>query len=1051
MTMSIRWLTLTLAFLCLMVPGPTWAQSETATVSGIVLDETGASIPGVAITITNADTGVSLATTTISTGHYVLPSLRPGRYRMNVAKEGFKQVTLTNLVVNVQDSISRNFVLQVGAFSESTTVTAGTTAVSMSPSVSTTIDRQFVENLPLSGRTFQSLLLLTPGVVASSVSQNELGQFSVAGQRPSANYFTVDGVSANIGVAASRTHGAVSATLGGAYPGLSAFGGTNSLVSADALEEFKLHTSTYSAEFGRQPGGQISMVTRSGTNSFRGRLFHYFRHDKLDARDYFNRGPKVPLRQNQFGGTFGGPLLLPGYDARNRTFFFLSYEGQRLRQPVTGIANVPSLRLRAIASPSTRPLLDAFPQPTGPEHIGANPFTGAGIGPTGLAPFNYAYSNPARMDATSLRLDHSVNRALTLFGRFNEAPSFTSGYGGGAQHTYTRTATRTLTVGSTWMLSPRMTNMFRLNYSRQLGQLEWMPTTVNGAVPIENALLTSGLGGEAEASMFLGNTQLRLFSGDQVRNFQRQLNVVNGFTWMVGAHQLKFGFDIRRMSPTYGTQDLQAVSFTEPELISGTALQHNLIAIEATRPSFNNYSFFAQDTLRVGHRLSIDLGLRWDINPPPSERDGKVPPIAQGIVGPDVSNATLAPPGTPFYTTSYGGIAPRLGAAYQLRDSSGWETVLRGGFGVFYDLGSGAALRGYPRSNTRSLFDLPFPLPSEQAVRPTLPGTYTLPLTTLVHATEQNLRLPYSLHWNVSVEQAIGPQQAVTVSYVASAGRRLLTTQTLNLPVGGNTGPRANPNFQNISLTYNGPTSDYHSLQTQYRARFRQLQALVNYTWAHAIDEASNDLQPFFLMRGNSSFDVRHNFSSALSYQLPSPRMAGFRQVFSNWSMHGVVYVQSGRPIPVRGILAVIDGQQFMVIPDVVPGEPFYIKDPSVPGGRRFNAAAFTAPPRHPTFPATFARQGNFGRNVLREHPLYQTDMSVARSFPVANGTKVTFRWDVFNLFNHPMFGGYGEQHTIPATFGVPTQTRGRSLGGLSHLYQIGGPRSMQASLRVEF
>ena len=283
-----------------------FAQMETATLSGTVMDRTGAVIADVQVQVTNSDTNVVTATTTNKSGVYVVPSLKPGRYRIAVTKVGFKQVVITDMTLNVQDVVSRNFNLEVGAVSESITVTADQLNVNtQDATVSTVVDRQFAENLPMNGRSFQSLITLAPGVTTVPGARTGAnGEFSINGQRTEANYFTVDGVSANTGVSALA--GLNSSGIGGSTPSETALGTTQSLVSVEDLQEFRIATSTYSAEYGRSPGGQISFLTRSGTNDWHGSAFDYFRNSALDANNWFNNNaslPKTAERQNHFGGT----------------------------------------------------------------------------------------------------------------------------------------------------------------------------------------------------------------------------------------------------------------------------------------------------------------------------------------------------------------------------------------------------------------------------------------------------------------------------------------------------------------------------------------------------------------------------------------------------------------------------------------------------------------------------------------------------------------------------------------------------------------------------
>ena len=271
------------------------AQLETATLSGQVVDPSGLSVTSARVTLVDIDRDTTSGTATNPSGLYTFPSVRPGRYRMQVTAAGFKVVNVTGITVNVQDHLEQNFKLAVGSVSESVTVEGGGPLVDTeSVTVSTVVDRQFAENLPLNGRSFQSLIQLTPGVVLTANNGVDTGQFSVNGQRANSNYWTVDGVSANIGISAGATAGS---GLAGTLGSTSVFGGTNSLVSVDALQEFRIQTSTYAPEFGRQPGAQISIVTRSGTNQFHGTVFDYFRNDALDANNWFNgftNNPPLP-------------------------------------------------------------------------------------------------------------------------------------------------------------------------------------------------------------------------------------------------------------------------------------------------------------------------------------------------------------------------------------------------------------------------------------------------------------------------------------------------------------------------------------------------------------------------------------------------------------------------------------------------------------------------------------------------------------------------------------------------------------------------------------
>src|ERR1700688_1386268 len=308
------------------------ASAQTAQISGVVRDPSQAIIAGASVTIRDDDTQTERIVTTNNDGVYDVPFLAPATYTVSVEATGFRTAKRTGVKLDVAQTARLDFALELATVGGSVSVTAGAPLLqSDSAAVSTVIDRDLIEALPLNGRSFQSLIALTPGVVLTKATFGEQGQFSVNGQRANANYFTIDGAGANIGVSVGLT---LVQSSSGSLPGLGANGGTNTLVALESMQEFRVQTSTYAPEYGRTPGAQISIVTRSGTNQFHGVLFDYFRNDALDARDWFanaNGLPKPELRQNDFGGTLGGPILIPKlYDGRSRTFFFFSYEGLRL-------------------------------------------------------------------------------------------------------------------------------------------------------------------------------------------------------------------------------------------------------------------------------------------------------------------------------------------------------------------------------------------------------------------------------------------------------------------------------------------------------------------------------------------------------------------------------------------------------------------------------------------------------------------------------------------------------------------------------------------------
>ena len=498
-------------FIDLFLLGSVFGQSPNGALSGQVIDSSGAAIVDAEILVENYATGVQYAARTNGDGLYLVPSLPPGVYRLQVSKVGFKTLIKPDITLNVQDALAINFTLPVGAISEIVTVQAGAPLVNTeSGSVGTVIDRQFVQNLPLNGRSFNTLLQLTPGVVIAPVANGDsAGQFSVAGQRTDANYFTVDGVSANFGTLSGFPPGATGL---GQTPAFTAIGGTSSLVSVEALQEFRVDTSSSSAEFGRMPGGQVVLTTRSGTNELHGGLYEYFRNDVLDANDWFAnaaKSPRAPERHNDFGGFLGGALV------KGKTFYFLSYEGARLRLPQTTVIQVPSNAARKAASTEAAPYLASYPLPDPNSPVSPD---------GGTAQFTGTYSNSATLNAGSVRIDHTFSSKLSIFGRYNEAPSETVDRVGSLNNvSFVNVNTRTLTGGLNQTFGDNIFNAVRANYSSQSSGESFVTDAFGGATPILAPQVLGSLPATQNYGVFLTFDTQSYSLGPFSRNRTRQM------------------------------------------------------------------------------------------------------------------------------------------------------------------------------------------------------------------------------------------------------------------------------------------------------------------------------------------------------------------------------------------------------------------------------------------------------------------------------------------------------------------------------------------------
>ena len=1046
------------------------AQSTNASLNGRITDPSKAVIADAKVVVVNISTNFRYEATTNASGEYVLANLPPGPYRLEIEKPGFKKLIKPDVVLHVQDALGIDFELTLGEVSESITAGADVPPVdTASATVSTVVDRTFVEDIPLNGRSFQTLILLTPGVVLTATAFNDQGQFSVNGQRADANYFTVDGVSANFGVTG---YFPLLQSGSGALPALTASGGTNSLVSVDALQEFRIQTSSFAPEFGRTPGGQISIATRSGTNAFHGTLFDYFRNDVLDANNWFadfHHLPKPAERQNDFGGVFGGPVL------KDKTFFFFSYEGLRLRQPVTQTTSVPDAASRLQAPAAMEPFLNAYPVANGAE-LGS-----------GLAQFNASYSNPSSLNAYSIRLDHIINSKLSLFARYNYSPSDLDQRG--APFTLTALSTRdldnaavhTLTVGLTQLIKSGISNEMRTNYSNHRLGTEFDLDDFGGAVPLPDSLLfPTGFSSKNSGFLLLINGVGEYGLGKAATDEQRQINLIDNLSVTKGSHQLKFGVDYRWLAPFTSPfayrQFAQflgvacppmpqpctgyALSGTAPGATSTTAAFAQPAVFQATALLSQNFSFYGQDTWKIASRLTVTYGLRWDINPPPKGKNSASDLFTLTGLN-DPATIAVAPRGTPLYDTTYGNVAPRLGIAYQLRQPANWETVLRAGFGIFYDLGVGSlagASTFFPYSATKSLAPVSFPLSPQDAAPPAI--TANLPANTILVA-DPHLKLPRTYQWNVALEQSLGSGQSLSVTYVGAIGRDLLRQTNLFVP----------GKVQAIGLVDNTATSDYHALQLKFQRRLsRGLQALASYSFSHSIDIASTDssanqfntpgvISSPSIDRGDSDFDIRHSFTAGLTYDLPTPGpQKPLREAFGGWSVDTFILARSAPPVDIVGATSFVAGIALAPRPNVIPGVPLELLGSQYPGGKIFNSAAFT--------PAPQGQQGDFGRNVLRGFGAAQADVAFQRQFHLTEQLALRFRSEFFNIFNHANFGNpnntLGSFNSLSGVwnnplFGLSTQALASSLGsggangGFNPLYQIGGPRSIQLALKLQF
>lgn len=1036
------------------------AQTGFASISGRVADHSGAVIQKANVTLKNLDTGIVLRSETNTDGIYGFPSVQPGSYVMRVEKVGFRSVDVTGLTLYTQDQLARNFSLEVGSTSESITVTAN--ATNDSPAISLVVNRDFVENMPLNGNSLDDLIALAPGVASSSA-----GNLSINGQRTDANYFTLDGVAANVYISASLLENAYPTSATGGSPAQTALGTTQSLISVDALDEFKIETSSYDAELGRQPGGQVQFTSRSGTDTLHGSAYDYLRNTDFDANDWernLNGIPQQPERQNDFGGTLGGALTIPHiYDGRSRTFYFASYEGLRLLQPNPAFpVNVASADLRQFSAAGARQILNSQPI--------ASP--SADNGDECALSLGYTFSCSSRyitnssflnaIDSPSLRLDQAVGTRGHLFVRYADTSS-NSGNLVVSQKENVSGNSHAWTLGSTAKVSPNVSADVRYNYTYTSSLDNEVPAAVDGSVPFPETLfalpeaVASGTIEEYPSSVTIpgmDNINNSLPQYEQNLYQQSQQQVTGSLTWSHGLHAIKGGIDYRRLAPLIDpfSYASRVVFFSISGLEQDVATAYESAAFDTkTRPTINNVSIYLEDQWKATQRLSLTYGLRWEFNPPPGPSNG-IYPVA--LTTGNLATATLAPAGTPQYATVYHDFAPRLGIALRL-GSSIHPLVLRAGGGIFFDTGQQMAIAGYFGypfgSATNISFQVPFPPSTQQETPPPVGGPLTPPYGE-IRANDPHLVLPYTEEWSLAVDSVLSSKNTATASYVGNSGRKLLYSAAYGL----NNTPPINPLFTSVLLTNNAAGSSYNAFNLQDRGYLAHgLEIIAAYTFAHTLDSASEDAPNQTMPQwGNSGSDIRQVVNLAMNYETPTVfRGRLMSDLTKGWLVATRFQAQSGSPIDViQGEYLLSDGQTAAFRPDRIPGVPLYLHNSPIPaaiGGWALNYDAFSQIATDPNSGAPLS-VSNVGRDAFHGPNFFNLNMSLQRDIPVFERLHADIRVDAFNVLNHPNPGSIDPQlFDGPQQFGIANGVQ--TLGTPNALYASGAARSLQFQLKLKF
>jgi len=1145
------------------------AQVESGKIVGTVRDVSGAVVANATVRVTEIQTNVERQTKTDSSGEYVVTELKSGQYTVTVEHQGFKKAVQAAFKLDVNQVVRVDITLAVGSVSEEVVVTAAAPLIeSDTSSLGQVIEQNSVNDMPLDGRDFIELAYLTPGVnqgptagytvQQGGIPEDQRGNASVQvnGLTATNNNFLLNGFDNNeqqIGIEVIQP-------------------------SIDAIQEFKVQTNNFGADIGRG-GAVVNVVLKSGTNQFHGSLFEFVRNSAFDAKNYFDSStqPIAPFKQNQFGGTFGGAII------KDRTFFFVDYQGTRIRQAQTFISVVPPVSERdgnfsdLLTGQTFSPCPTPSPADTFDTGTIFDPFSnhnytcadgtnlilrkpvqyngqinvippcssatdGACLDPAALklvqlfpapnrslAAGNYL-SNPVasnNQDSFDVRGDHLINSKnnLSLTFSFNNVQAFAPDpfpgeAGGGNFSGHITNLARSAGISDVHTFSPEKINEFKIGYSRYVvravqnfaGQPLSQQFGIPGIFNSNNALATGGLPSIQFSSLsYLGST-------DWFPEFLNENNYqyMDAFTYLHGRHSFKMGVDVRRrLHGFFQTQNSRGdLSFNElftSDLTTdtgGSALASFLMGYPQTayrdgqKGSFGmrwtEASAYFMDDFRATPKLTLNLGLRYDLFTPPVEQENRLAnfDFATGrFVSPLMSGVS----GSGDVKTDYNNFAPRIGFAWTPWNE---KTVVRGGFGIFYDVQADqndAELAYNPTGLffSQSIF-------SAAATIPTMRISTGYP--TPVYATIQdpagrasaaffNNRTTYIEEWNLNVERALSKSMVLQVAYVGTRGVKLAFLSNRNQPtqpLDSNfescptptdpscaTGAPTNfgrlyyytvPNVGEIRTLDNGAWSVSHGLQVKFEKRFSANWSMLNsYTWQHSIGQTEEDeyLEPqdtynLKAERGDNAPDLRHQFSSAWSYILPIGPQQRFwngagpiHWVTEGWQLNGIVAMHSGEAFTPLLSSDYTNTDSGAPRPDII-GNPYNFSNAAsvgCPSGQTiacwFNPAAFEVPSLAPG--QAFSHEyGDARRGSLRGPAQYNVDASLFKNFSLTETAKLQFRVEAFNLFNTPEFAlpwtavdQTGSSATSAAGF-VP------SLSG-SITSTVHASRELQLALKLSF
>jgi hypothetical protein len=1058
---------------------PALAQLSAGRIVGTVTDPSKATIPRATVVATDAATNVAVTVITSDHGDFVVTPLNPGVYRLTVTLDGFQTAIVEAVAVQVGQSTRADVQLTIGALTESTIVRSVEPLLdSESGTLGHVVTNTQIVNLPLNGRSFYELARLTPGAVLLPGGGNLL--------RIRANYISGTAVS---GVRGSQT----TFMLDGADVTDHHQGGSLIQTSVDALQEFKVQQSAYTAEFS-QAGGALNATTKSGADQFHGTLFDFMRDDAFDARNFFARETEK-LKRQQFGATLGGPIM------RKRTFFFASYEGMREEQGLVFNNTVPTAAMRRgdysassriIHDPLTR---QPFPGNVIPaDRLAAPALAFAALVPdpnTAAGTFSWSPVRQLDSDQVTVRIDQTISNSTRIFGRYSwhdqrqTDPNAYPALGNAALGT----RGQNVVVSMNNTLTPTLLHDVRFSYVPSIvdldaflqGQNPYQALGIRGFEETERP----GVGGSFPDFSWSGYTAMNGSAFDQRPKTQnlKVYEISDNLTWVKGRHIVKFGGKFRRWEPLFTDSKTYAGQWTFDGSLTqnaartagtGDAFADFLLGYprQVTRGfpadwfggQANYWHGYVQDDFKVSNRLTINAGLRYEYSPWLSGYRGQVGTFIPGAARPIVVGGESSTPdldaqfagpaayalfASQIQTASQAGLpesitatdtaqfGPRIGFAWQ---PIGEKTVIRGGYGLFYEQESSA-----DRVNNNMVpFRLDQTAFNDQAIPARTMGDFFLG-TQLVNSAAPTIgaaaleqKMGRDHHFSLGMQQQVAPFTVLEVNYVGNIGRFLNGTRNINIPepsTGGIQARRPFPTYGNISYFDDSLSTTYHSLQASIEQRtHRGLFYLASYTWSKSLST-----QNVPAVGGNagrekalSGFDVPHNIAISAGYELPFGRERRFLGnapavidgILGGWQLQGIYIWRSGRPftptISSDRANTGVGGQR----PNRLGSGA--LDDPTVEAW--FDKTAFA-------LPAQFT-YGDSGGGILREDSYKTLDFSLFKQFRIGSH-RLVFRAEAFNLTNTPSFNAPNSA--------IDTTAGGRVTSTAS------APRQMQFALKYDF